>query len=160
MLASAVRACSAARPMRRSASSPAPAGAFDATSYPYAELVAKNVKDLITTIHGPLGRAKHPQFPTVPDFHDMPLPEGLSSSSLPFIVGLYEGGMGNDQGVFHPTGACAMSRHTVSEKGEDGNVRVFGVRFCHVCKYILVDDIDPSRHLFIDPEYDAIYPQK
>jgi hypothetical protein len=41
-----------------------------------------------------------------------------------------------------------------------GLFKVIGVRFCHVCRYILVDDIDPSRHLFIDPEYDAIYPQR
>jgi hypothetical protein len=138
---------------------PAPAGALDTATYPYAELVAKNVKDLITTIHGPLGQEDARHFPTVPDFHDMPLPPGLSASSLPFIVGLHEGGMGNNRGVFRPTGACAMSHHTVAVE-DDSGVRVVGVRFCHVCKYILVDAIDPSRHLFIDPEYDEIYPQR
>lgn len=138
---------------------PAPAGALDAVTYPYAEVVAKNVKDLITTVHGPLGQEDNRHFPTVPDFHDMALPPGLSAWSQPFIVGLHEGGMGNNRGVFRPTGACAMNHHTTLVE-DDGGLRVVGVRFCHVCKYILVDDIDPSRHLFIDPEYDAIYPQR
>jgi len=138
---------------------PAPAGALDAATYPYAELVAKNVKDLITTIHGPLGQEDNIHFPTAPNFHDMALPPGLSASSLPFIVGLYEGGMGNNRGVFRPTGACAMSHHVVTVEDDSGK-HVIGVRFCHVCRYILVDDIDPSRHLFIDPEYDEIYPQR
>lgn len=140
---------------------PAPAGVLDAATYPYAELVAKNVKDLITTIHGPLGQEDDLHFPTVPDFHDMLLPAGLSDASLPFIVGLYEGGMGNNRGVFRPTGACAMNHHTdIVVDLDAGGFKVVGVRFCHVCKYILVDAIDPSRHLFIDPEYDAIYPQR
>ncbi len=139
---------------------PAPAGALDPATYPYAELVAKNVKDLITTVAAPLGLEDNRHFPTVPDFHDLALPSGMSASSLPFIVGLHEGGMGNNRGVFRPTGACAMSHHTDLIVGDDGGDRVVGVRFCHVCKYILVDAIDPSRHLFIDPEYDEIYPQR
>lgn len=139
---------------------PAPAGAFDAATYPYAELVARNVKDLITTIHGPLAQEDDRHFPTVPDLHGMALPPGISSASLPFIVGLQEGGMGNNRGVFRPTGACAMSHHTRQTLEADLSVRVVGVRFCHVCRYILVDNIDPSGHLFIDPEYNAIYPQR
>jgi hypothetical protein len=96
----------------------------------------------------------------VPDLHGMALPAGFSAASLPFIIGLHEGGMGNNRGVFHPAGSCAMSHHTDFVERLDGTVDVVGVRFCHVCKYILVDAIDPSRHLFIDPEYDAIYPQR
>jgi hypothetical protein len=69
--------------------------------------------------------------------------------------------MGNDRGVFRAAGACAMNHQTELVADLDaGLFKVIGVRFCHVCRYILVDDIDPSRHLFIDPEYDAIYPQR
>ena len=54
----------------------------------------------------------------------------------------------NVTGIFHPTGSCMM------------NDQSSGVRFCQVCKYVLIDAIDPGKHYFIDPEYTAIYPQR
>jgi hypothetical protein len=33
-------------------------------------------------------------------------------------------------------------------------------QFCHVCRYALVDQIDPKQHLHIDKEYDGEYPLK
>jgi hypothetical protein len=30
--------------------------------------------------------------------------------------------------------------------------------FCAVCRFVLVDFIDPSKHDSIDRDYDAIYP--
>jgi hypothetical protein len=56
---------------------------------------------------------------------------------------------------------------------DDGNIPLFDdpegillvptrkaelTEFCPVCKYILVDDIDPSAHGAIDADYDAQYP--
>jgi hypothetical protein len=32
--------------------------------------------------------------------------------------------------------------------------------FCPVCRYVLVDLIDPTRHFEIDLDYDDIYPLK
>jgi hypothetical protein len=32
--------------------------------------------------------------------------------------------------------------------------------FCAVCRYVLVETIDPSQHSFIDHYYDVIYPQE
>lgn len=127
----------------------APAGVFDAVTYPYAELIAKDVKDHITLTGGPVGRSRADL--TLPDHLGLPpgfLPADFPSASSPFIVGLYEGGMGNMTGVFHPTGNCMMSNQNS------------GARFCHVCQYVLVDAIDPSKHYFIDPEYTPIYPQR
>jgi hypothetical protein len=33
-------------------------------------------------------------------------------------------------------------------------------RFCHVCRYLLVDKIDPTRHALLDAEYSKVYPER
>jgi hypothetical protein len=130
---------------------PAPPGAFDAVSYPYAEVLAKNVRDHITSMHAAVG---HPSPPPAPSpfetwFGTMDtLPDDIPSKAYAFIVALSEGGIGNDVGVFHATRECMMA----NQDGASG--------YCHVCKYVLVDAIDPGKHYFLDPEYDGIYPQR
>ena len=128
----------------------APAGVFNASTYPYAELIAKNVMEQVTFLHAALGRTnKDLSLPELPMVGSMAtIRKGFPNASLPFMVALYEGGSGNVTGIFHPTGNCMMN--------DQGS----GARFCHVCKYVLVDAIDPSRHLFIDPDADEIYPQE
>jgi hypothetical protein len=32
--------------------------------------------------------------------------------------------------------------------------------FCAVCRYVMVDHIDPYKHFAIDRDYDDIYPLK
>ena len=128
----------------------APAGVFNAATYPYAELIAKNVMEQVTFLHAALGRTNTdltlPERPMVGSMTT--IRKGFPNASLPLMVALYEGGSGNATGIFHPTGNCMM------------NDQNHGARFCHVCKYVLVDAIDPSRHLFIDPDSDEIYPQE
>lgn len=138
----------------------APASVFDALTYPYAELIAKNVRDHITLTKTATGRpdAKH-SVPEIPAFPPGFLPISFSNVAAPRVVGLYEGGMGNMTGIFHPTGLCMMNRPGPTKK-ELIVVKDVGMAICHVCKYALVDAIDPSRHLFIDPDYEAIYPQR
>ena len=85
-------------------------------------------------------------------------PTGLirpTSSTLPRIVGLFAGGLEFSCGIYHPSGECIMR----------SNIKVVGgtrtvTQFCPVCKYALVDRIDPTQHAKIDPEYDAEYPRK
>jgi hypothetical protein len=104
----------------------------------------------VTFLHAALGRTnKDLSLPELPMVGSMAsIRKGFPNASLPFMVALYEGGSGNVTGIFHPTGNCMMN--------DQGS----GARFCHVCKYVLVDAIDPSRHLFIDPDADEIYPQE
>jgi hypothetical protein len=40
------------------------------------------------------------------------------------------------------------------------NSRDGSIEFCAVCRYIMVDFVDPFRHFEIDLDYDAIYPLK
>jgi hypothetical protein len=126
-------------------------------AYPFAEMVAKNVKDAITKNRMPLT--------VVPCVFDddntqVPILDGTGGrtpvagipagfASMPRIVGLYAGGELYACGIFHPTGQCMM-RHDHEEQAE----------FCAVCRYIMVDMIDPSMHTEIDLLYDKIYPQR
>lgn len=129
----------------------APESVRNSNSYPYAEIVAKNIKDFITTSKKPLTT-----FPSVVDDNNVQQPRitGVSlpdcfSRHRPQIVGLYSGGKGYHKGIFHPTGNCLMrDSHT------DGK------EICAVCRYVLVDIIDPQKHSGIDREYDKIYPQE
>ena len=63
------------------------------------------------------------------------------------IVGLYETGGTFQCGVYHPAGGCAMA----SEKDKTGQTVIR--EFCHVCRYALVDQIDPAQHGAIDQLY-------
>jgi hypothetical protein len=129
---------------------PAPASVFDANNYPYAEMIAKNIKEYITNNHKPLTAfpsvvdATTPQIPVIPG---VSLPDCFSKHRTR-IVGLYSGGMTYHKGLFHPTGNCIMR-----ESHTDGR------EFCAVCRYILVELIDPSRHFLIDLDYGKVYPQ-
>jgi hypothetical protein len=73
------------------------------------------------------------------------LPKGLPTPAD--IVGLYDGGAGFDCGVFRPAGRCRMRR------GHDATTP-----FCHVCRYIIVDKVDPTKHKKLDDFYDRRYP--
>jgi hypothetical protein len=62
----------------------------------------------------------------------------------PLIIGLYDGGRRFHCNVFHPGGICMMRNR--SEGGEHR-------RFCHVCRYVLVEMIDPTKHGDLDAVY-------
>lgn len=67
------------------------------------------------------------------------------------IVGLYAGAVGQyayDRGAYHPTGFCIMRQTKLNAANY----------FCHVCRYILVDAIDPLQHIQIDVDYQNDYP--
>lgn len=127
---------------------------FNATTYPYSELIAKNIKDHITARNRALNIDPDRAEMCVHDPNDIQNPVKLTVD-LPFcyknknrIVGLFTGGRGFDCGVYHPTGSCIMRN-----SDDDGK------EFCAVCRYILVDIIDPYKHFLIDRDYEEIYPQ-
>jgi len=69
--------------------------------------------------------------------------------NLHTIIGLYEGGHRYHCKVYHPSGDCNM-------RSNDSLIS----RYCHVCRYILVDKLDPSLHTEIDREYAWDYPNR
>jgi hypothetical protein len=96
------------------------------------------------------------------DDHDGPmtpvnLPAGLAPgipANKQNIVGLYDGGHYHDCGVFHPAGLCALR----SASNDDPAVWRTA-RFCHVCRYHIVDQADPTKHGELDAIYDKEYPR-
>lgn len=60
------------------------------------------------------------------------------------IIGAYEGGGHYHCGVFRPAGACKMRDHYL--QGRAGE-------FCFVCKYLIVNRINPRRLEDIESEY-------
>jgi hypothetical protein len=124
-------------------------------AYPYAEMVAKNIKDAITANRKPLlddpGPNNLPQVPMV-DTEDGRTPVAnlhVDPEDLPRIVGLYAGGGQFVSGIFHPMGLCMM-RNNLDAHAE----------FCAVCRYVMVDLVAPDFHPEIDADYDKVYPQK
>lgn len=63
-------------------------------------------------------------------------------------IGLYSGGAHFGCGIFHPAGQCMM-RNSDRDTSE----------FCHVCRFVLVEMINPTRHFEIDTAYDKVYPK-
>jgi IgA Peptidase M64 len=63
------------------------------------------------------------------------------------IIGLYDGGGYRDCGVFRPTGQCKM--RSVFDKT---------ALFCHVCRYVIVDTVDPTKHEDLDKSYPEVEP--
>jgi hypothetical protein len=129
---------------------PAPASVKSAT-YPYAEMVALNVKNAITNQKRPL--TKYPCANEIgpdvvtPDLTGISLPGVLCFKHKPEIVGLYENGARFTCAIYHPAGTCMM-RQNHDEHAQ----------FCAVCRYIMVDFINPFRHFWIDLDYGEIYP--
>lgn len=76
------------------------------------------------------------------------LPKGRPANKAN-IVGLYEGGAGYDCGIFHPAGQCIMRT----------NIKSRTARFCHVCRYLIIDRVDPIRHKELDAIYQGEYPE-
>jgi hypothetical protein len=70
-----------------------------------------------------------------------------------WLVGLYEGGALASCGIYHPTGTCLMRS---KEFYAGGSLHIY--QFCTVCRYVMVDRLDPTKHGIIDADYDPRYP--
>ena len=127
-------------------------------------MVANVVADRINDSHNPLNaapgdppgqHAPHGGVP-VPTPASNFLPGQLTvAPNLSYqIVGIYDGGHTFDDGVYHPTGACLMNETTL----QDGPGKVRLSEFCPVCRYAMVDLLDPTKHKDIDAEYSRRYP--
>lgn len=88
---------------------------------------------------------KEPSVPASPELPGVTLPPGLERWHLPRIVGAYQGGGQFACGVMHPAGTCMMRGHDSS------------AQFCAVCRYVIVDLIDPSKHAEMDEDYARYY---
>lgn len=120
-------------------------------AYPFAEMVGHNIKTLITTDKRPLTAtpcvaATSRLDVQVPNLGAVVTP--LAAVHRPRIVGLYYGGHTKSCGIFHPAGTCMMNGTALDT-----------LEFCFVCRYILVEMLNPYKHFEIDILYDSFYPQ-
>jgi hypothetical protein len=65
----------------------------------------------------------------------------------PFLVGVYHGARQHACGILRPAGQCMMR----------GSFDIIA-RFCPVCQFALVEQIDPEKHGLLDSEYQKVYP--
>jgi hypothetical protein len=86
----------------------------------------------------------------------------LGIRNLSKVVGLYDKGDRLNCGVFHPTGYCAMRQSSEAFHVKRLPFSVIyrsggNTEFCHVCRYILIDIVDPTLHAEFDSLYSSIY---
>jgi hypothetical protein len=130
------------------------------------ELMHVTVRARIDATHNPLnaafGAAANRPCPGVPLLTPTPatnFPGGHAPKPPMFsswIVGLYENGLSYDCDVYRPTGVCLMrAQHFRDAPSKTESA----YQFCPVCRYVLVDAVDPSKHGAIDDEYAPRYPR-
>ncbi|HKF00131.1 MAG TPA: hypothetical protein VKG45_14520 [Actinomycetes bacterium] len=128
------------------------------------ELVARSVRERIGDTRRPLDAASDrpcvpPQDPLAWRAPTPPLDFAAAAPRPPrwsvWIVGLYEQGGGFGCGVYRPTGICLM-RLQLREPAVAGFEGA--VEFCPVCRYAIVDLVDPTRHPALDRDYARRYP--
>ena len=126
-------------------------------------LIAPIVLSHLETTWGPLNApADNPTRACKPDTRPIMFPGNLPTNlprvkrarDRPSIVGLYEGGATYDCGVFHPAGRCLM-RATAEREWLPEELH----HFCHVCRYVIVDRVDPTKHGAVDADYERFYPE-
>jgi hypothetical protein len=130
----------------------APESVRDPVNYPFAEMVPLNIKRAITDQNRPLTPVPcidaTGAFQQLPDLTNIEVNFRGEFFFRSFIVGLYEGAGKDTCGIMRPAGKCMMRAHYEEH-----------AFFCPVCRYVIVDFINPFMHFEIDREYGFIYPQ-
>jgi hypothetical protein len=127
-------------------------------------LITAAVRDRITQTHNPLNAAPEAaanrpcanaelDVPTrALNFPDSTAPSPPRWSA--YTIGLYENGGRYNCGIYRPTGICLMTRY-MHRDTPDKSLRAY--QFCLVCRYAMVDTVNPSLHRRIEEQYQARY---
>lgn len=120
---------------------------------PYFEVMSPLIRAPIGTLNLP--NTPHPCVedpqPRSPQ-NPRNIPNALTRpSNRSEIIGLYAGGLEFSCGIYHPSGMCIMRKEYTEDRKETQS-------FCHVCRYALVDQIDPIQHHVIEKDYRGRYP--
>jgi hypothetical protein len=60
---------------------------------------------------------------------------------------VYEGAWEQTAQYYRPTGLCKMRRRKETDEGKGNG------SFCHVCRWLIVNRVDPNFHAFLDAMY-------
>jgi hypothetical protein len=82
--------------------------------------------------------------------HAAPKPPFLSH----FTIGVYENASGHFCGIYRPTGICIMATQSFNDFVEHCPQ---AYQFCLICRYAIVDAIDPTLHPAVDAQFVARY---
>jgi len=129
------------------------------------ELIAASIRNRIDTTHNPLNAADGDPADRPCTGLELPTPTGAMNfpgGKAPkppryssWIVGLYENGAAFDCDVYRPSGICIMCLLVYKDPKLK---RDRAYQFCPVCRYVMVDLVDPSKHCAIDRDYTPRYP--
>jgi hypothetical protein len=139
------------------------------------DLVAASVRDRIDATHNPLnanplagevssGPVDDPNRPAPDVMLAIPTPATnwpLRTAPSPpifssWLIGIFENGFARNTEFVHPSGVCLMNSPQIFVEKIGGPIRSY--QFCHVCRYQLIDHLDPTQHGRIDRDYDPRYP--
>ena len=126
-----------------------------AAGRPYLTLVSPAAERIMSDIGGLMNGKSCPPASardTVPLKKD-PLGK-VADVLLPHLVGAYFTGRQYAEGIAHPAGMCTMKDSRYVDWGAPQGVS----SLCGVCRYVLVDQIDPERHWENDRDYDKWFP--
>lgn len=128
------------------------------------KLVSQAIQDHVTATNRPLNAPKPPAGYTCAVTNGDPMdptnrPAEGPTFKLPrymrWVVGLYDGGAQFNCDVYHPSGICIMRRQQRAASTSADSIYAF----CPVCRYALVDNLDPTLHGTVDDVYQTIWPE-
>lgn len=114
----------------------------------FADLTPLVIRDHITKTGLPLNRLTKNTCEKLDDAQRAALdnaPEEVNPFWLRTWVGAFDGGAQHPCGIFHPSPQCIMRGHSAT------------TLFCPVCRYVLVDAVDPALHAEMDKDYAVGY---
>lgn len=130
----------------------------------YAEVLSPLLRHQINQSHKPQTPFPCNQEDTKSEQDPVNMPSNLKRpNNHRHVIGLFSGGKEFSCGIYHPSGECIMRNEyravleTIAEGTRFKSREIY--QFCHVCRYSLVDQIDPLQHAKIDAAYAEIYPQ-
>ncbi len=122
---------------------------------PYLTLVPPAAERILAKIGGPLNGKVCATADVAAGAPIEKDPTGKTPDNiLTHLVGVYFGGDRFDCGITHPVAACLMRTSESSPEGTPAGVSAL----CPVCRYALVDFVNPDQHWANDRDYDLWFP--
>jgi hypothetical protein len=114
-------------------------------------VVEEKVLDKLKATNKPLNKYTDTSIPNKNADYPIDIADFKSPCKAYKLIGVYEGASQYTGMVYRPAGLCKM--RTSSDPSffkESTSARVGDGEFCHVCKYLIVNRVNPSLHDLLD----------
>jgi hypothetical protein len=108
-------------------------------------LVERKVLDFLRSTHLPLNRDPDRSRPNFEKDVPLDVPGFKPPCKRHRLIGVYEGAVLVTGMVYRPAGLCKMKML--------GNPTTGDIEFCHVCKYLIVNRVNPALHPLLDAKH-------